>query len=157
MSVTSITRHQPAKPVTTAEVLDACAAAVATDQVIRDDLAELVVQHLRHVMNLSTIPAAPAKPVLRPLALLDVAQADSFLLELDDRTRAPASPRPCTCSDSRRATWRTCRTSSTPRRDYPDERRAGGPPHRGRGRPRRLPVLRCRAVRPDLAPLLQRP
>jgi hypothetical protein len=38
MSVTSITRHQPAKPVTTAEVLDVCEAAMATGKAIQGDL-----------------------------------------------------------------------------------------------------------------------
>jgi hypothetical protein len=72
MSRTSITRYQPAKPVTTAEVIDACEAANATCKAIQGDLAELVVKHMRHLMNLAAVPAPPAKPVLRPLALLDV-------------------------------------------------------------------------------------
>jgi hypothetical protein len=86
MSVTSITRHQPAKPVTTAEVLDACEAANATSKAIQGDLVELVVKHMRRLMNIATMASPPARPVLRPLALLDVAQADKFLLEIDDRT-----------------------------------------------------------------------
>jgi hypothetical protein len=36
-------------------------------------------------------PPPPAKPVLRPLARLDVEQARCFLMELDDRT-AGAGP-----------------------------------------------------------------
>jgi hypothetical protein len=88
MSVTSITRHQPAKPVTTAEVIDAAEAALANNQAITDDLAQLVVRALRHTVNLTTIPApATPKPVLRPLALLDLAQAEKYLAELDGRVQ----------------------------------------------------------------------
>jgi len=85
MSVTSITRHQAAKPVTTAEALDVYAQ--ADDTTDWPELAGLLAKHLRHVMHLTTIPGPAAKHVLRPLALLDVAQADKFLLELDDRTQ----------------------------------------------------------------------
>jgi hypothetical protein len=86
MSVTSITRYRLAKPVTTAEVLDAYDQADNTTD--WPELAGLLAKHLRHVMNLTTIPApAPSKPVLRPLALLDLAQAEKYLADLDSRVQ----------------------------------------------------------------------
>jgi hypothetical protein len=92
MSVTSITRHQPAKPVTTAEVLDACEAALATSKAIGADLAQLMVRHMRHVMNLATIPGPAARPVLSIAAQLDVAQADEFAAELEKRAQGADLP-----------------------------------------------------------------
>ena len=84
-TVSTLTRREPAKPVTTAEVIDAAEAALATCQGIHDDLAQLVVQRMRHLMNLIAIPGPAAKPVLTTGAQLDVAQADEFTAQLDKR------------------------------------------------------------------------
>jgi hypothetical protein len=52
-----------------------------------------MVRHMRHVMNLATIPGpAGAKPVLSTAAQLDVAQADEFTAELEKRAHGADLP-----------------------------------------------------------------
>jgi hypothetical protein len=110
---TSFTRHQPAQPVTTAEVIDAAEAALATSNAIQVDLAELMVKHMRHVMNVATIGSQPAGPVLRPLALLDVDQADKFLIELDNGTHGADLPR-AHCDEPTRSVSSDATTATDP-------------------------------------------
>lgn len=54
------------------------------------DLCEGMPGALRAALAMLTRPTA--KPVLRPLALLDVAQAERFVMELDDRARGADLP-----------------------------------------------------------------
>ncbi len=53
------------------------------------DLAEDLAGALQAMLRMLS---QPAKPVLRPLALLDVAQAEQFVMELDSRTRGADLP-----------------------------------------------------------------
>jgi hypothetical protein len=55
------------------------------------DLAEDLAATLRTTLRMLSHPTA--KPVLRPLALLEVARAEKFLLEVEDRTRGADATR----------------------------------------------------------------
>lgn len=59
--------------------------------VLYADLSEDLAAALRTALAMLTRPAA--KPVLRPLALLDVAQAEQFVMELDGRSQEADLPR----------------------------------------------------------------
>ena len=61
------------------------------------DLCESMAAALRTALAMLSRP--PTGPVLRPLALLDVAQAEQFVLELDSRSRERTCPPRCFCSD----------------------------------------------------------
>jgi len=54
------------------------------------DLAEDLAAALKALLPIAT--RSPAKPVLRPLALLEVAKAEQFVLELDSRTQGADLP-----------------------------------------------------------------
>jgi hypothetical protein len=55
------------------------------------DIAEDLACALRSALGMLSRP--PARPVLRPMALLDVAQAEKFLMDLEHRTQGADATR----------------------------------------------------------------
>jgi hypothetical protein len=99
------------------------------------DLCEGMAAALRTVVAMLARPAA--KPVLRPLALLDVAQAEQFVMEPDARACGADVPAAMNLlGRGSQSTRRPCLRWSTRRRGCPGERGTERPQYRGRGRRR---------------------